>query len=67
MGDLQGLYSTSFVRMPGIGAMYRGFRDVTGIPVDHGDMMGMKVPCKLIFYGHRRFLHVLRAELVKKD
>ena len=40
---------------------------VTGIPVNHGDMMGMKVPCKLIFYGHCRFLHVLRAELVKKD
>jgi len=38
---------------------------VTGMPVNHGDMMGMKVPCELTFHGQRQFLNVLRTELVQ--
>ena len=36
---------------------------VTGMPVNHGDGMGMKVPCVLTFHGHPRFIGILEREL----
>ena len=39
---------------------------VTGQPVNHGDMLGMKVPCKIQITGRLQYLRILEAHLVTK-
>ena len=36
---------------------------VTGQPVNHGDMLGMKVPCKIRLTGRPQFLRILEAQI----
>ena len=41
----------------------RNICTVTGIPMNHGDGLGMKVPCTLNFRGHQIYMDVLKREL----
>ena len=40
---------------------------VTGKAINRGDGEGMQVPCTLNFKGHRKWIDILKKELVGKD
>ena len=40
---------------------------VTGKAINHGDGEGMQVPCTLNFKGHRKWIDILKEELIGKD
>jgi len=40
---------------------------VTGKAINRGDGEGMHVPCTLNFKGHRKWIDILRKELIGKD
>ena len=40
---------------------------ITDQPVNMGDMMGMKVPCKIRLTGGQEFLRILDTQLAKLD
>ena len=41
----------------------RCIASITGKRLNYGDGMGMRVPCTLIFHGHRQYIDVLQREL----
>ena len=40
---------------------------VTGKAINRGDKEGMQVPCTLNFKGHRKWIDILKKELIGKD
>ena len=40
---------------------------VTGKAINRGDGEGMQVPCTLDFKGHRKWIDILKKELIGKD
>ena len=40
---------------------------VTGKAINRGDREGMQVPCTLNFKGHRKWIDILKKELIGKD
>ena len=40
---------------------------VTGKAINFGDGEGMQVPCTLNFKGHRKWIDILKKELIGKD
>ena len=40
---------------------------VTGKAINRGDGEGMQVPCTLNFKGHRKWIDILKKELIGKD